>query len=131
MRLIGAKTPLPPLVLHQMASAAVSMVVAQLLIAWVPLVQGFWVPLTALVVSLTITSSSAAFRRGFQRVLGTMCGVALGSCGILLIDHTAIFLILLVLTGTLAYWSKCLSRYYGLFVCLITTLVAMLLASVF
>ncbi|WHP79830.1 FUSC family protein [Edwardsiella anguillarum] len=131
MRLIGAKTPLPPLVLHQMASAAVSMVVAQLLIAWVPLVQGFWVPLTALVVSLTITSSSAAFRRGFQRVLGTMCGVALGSCGILLIDHTAIFLILLVLTGTLAYWSKCLSRYYGLFVCLITTLVAMLLASFF
>ncbi|WP_370547201.1 FUSC family protein [Edwardsiella tarda] len=131
MRLNGVKKSLPPLVLHQMACAAVSMVVAQLLIAWVPLVQGFWVPLTALVVSLTITSSSAAFRRGFQRVLGTMCGVALGSCGILLIDHTAIFLILLVLTGTLAYWSKCLSRYYGLFVCLITTLVAMLLASFF
>nr|UCQ30810.1 FUSC family protein [Edwardsiella piscicida] len=131
MRLSVVKTSLPPLVLHQMASAAVSMVVAQLLIAWVPLVQGFWVPLTALVVSLTITSSSAAFRRGFQRVLGTLCGVALGSCGILLIDHTLIFQILLVLTGTLAYWSKCLSRYYGLFVCLITTLVAMLLASFF
>lgn len=131
MQLIGIKRSLPPLVLHQMVCAAVSMVVAQLLITWVPLVQGFWVPLTALVTNLTITSSSAAFRRGFQRVLGTMCGIALGSCGILLISHTVIFLILLVLTGTLAYWSKCLSRYYGIFVCLITTLVVMLLASFF
>lgn len=134
MRLVGIKSikrSLPPLVLHQMACAAVSMVVAQLLISWVPLVQGFWVPLTALVINLTITSSSAAFRRGFQRVLGTMCGVVLGSCGILIINHSVTFLILLVFTGTLAYWSKCLSRYYGIFVCLITTLVAMLLASFF
>ena len=129
--MIRNKKTFSPLIMHQMACAAASMVAAQLLVSLIPLVQGFWVPLTALVVSLTITSSSAAFRRGFQRVSGTLFGVVLGSCGILLIKHTAIFLVLLVLTATLAYWSKCISRYYGLFVCLITTLVAMLLASFF
>lgn len=107
---------------------AFAVFVSVLVYRYFALLQGFWVPLTVVIVMQATTA--ATLRKGLQRFLGTMVGILLGSILLLKIHNVYIIDTLLIVFLFLAYYLKAFNLInYGIFVIPISITVVFLVST--
>lgn len=115
--------------LRRAVRTGVAVFISVLIYRDLSLVQGFWVPLTVIIVMQATTA--ATLRRGIQRFLGTFLGILLGSILVLNIKNTMVIDIFLIVFVFLAYYLKAFKEInYGVFVVPLTMMVVFLMAAV-
>lgn len=93
------------------------------------LVQGFWVPLTIVIIMQATTA--ATLRKGLQRFIGTLVGVTLGSLLALNVHHPYIIDALLVIFLFIAYYMKAFNLInYGVFVIPLSIMIVFLISAI-
>lgn len=108
---------------------AIAVFIAVFLYRYFSLTQGFWLPLTVVVVMQSTTA--ATLRKGLQRFLGTIIGIILGSLIVLKIHNPNIIDFLLVLFLCVAYYLKSFNLVnYGIFVVPLTIMVVFLVSAI-
>lgn len=92
------------------------------------LTQGFWFPLTIVIVMQA--STAATLRKGLQRFLGTIIGIVIGSLLALHIHNSYSIDFLLIFFLFVAYYAKSFNLInYGIFVVPLTIMVVFLVSA--
>lgn len=103
------------LFLRRAFRSACAIFIATLIYRYYSLTQGFWVPLTTVIVMQATTA--ATLRKGFQRVIGTVIGIILGSLLAIKVKNPHAVDILLVCSFFITYYMKAFNLVnYGVFV---------------
>ncbi|PIQ42588.1 MAG: hypothetical protein COV52_00310 [Gammaproteobacteria bacterium CG11_big_fil_rev_8_21_14_0_20_46_22] len=113
----------------KMLRMGLAVFIALLVQDYAGLTQGFWVPMTTMIVLQA--SLGSTLRRGLQRFLGTLLGILIGSTIVVFIHDAWLAQALLVLTVFLAFYAKAFNiTNYGIFVVPLSAMVVMLIATV-
>lgn len=113
----------------KMCRMGLAVFIALLVQHYAGLTQGFWVPMTTMIVLQA--SLGSTLRRGLQRFLGTLLGILIGSAIVIFVHQDWLAQTLLVLTVFLAFYAKAFNiTNYGIFVVPLSAMVVMLIATV-
>lgn len=108
---------------------AIALFIGVIIYRYFNLTQGFWVPLTALIVMQATTA--ATLRKGLQRFLGTMLGVVLGTLAVEKIQVSYGIDLLLIVFFFITYYLKSFNLVnYGIYVVPLTVAVVFLLSAI-
>lgn len=117
-------------VMRRAIRTAIAIIIAIIVYRYFHLMQGFWVPMTVLVVMQATVG--ATLRRGLQRFLGTVIGIAIGSALLTIIQHPLIIEVLLLLAVFITYYFNLYSNLinYGFIVVPLSIMVVLLMEMV-
>ncbi len=116
------------IVIKRALRMAVALAIAVFAYRYFSITQGFWVPLTTIIVLQP--TLSATLRKGMQRFIGTIIGIIVGSIIAFYAHEPWQFDILLVLMLFVAYYLKSFNLVnYGIFVVPLTAMVVMLVSE--